>query len=743
MNRVFGLVIVLSVCLCSTGLRGQDTASPQPEPGMIALNFPENLELKALIDYVGQRRGINFIYDQSIVNKRVTIKAPKSIPADSLMTLLDSTLKMNGLAMTETEVEGMLRIDTAKASLLADSVGPHAGADAMPAARPTLAVTRVFELEHGKPSEVNAVVAPFLSSTTAANVTPLDEHRLLIITDYATNMKRIESMISLIDRPKREVRIKFVSVIHLDANELVEQANTLLKSKNQAPTLPAAKAAGGARLAAIERTNQVAIIGTDSEVAEAGKLVASLDVPLGLETKVYAFKVVSPEQVDRLVNELIGEGAAKRLYKSAVDTQSNLLIATTTPQTHEQIESLRRSLDKPLEDSQSPIRFYKLENAKATDVLLTLQNIEGDTGLTDVTIDGVSTEQEPSEPAELPITGPTEDEVNNRRAPGAFGDEVLAGLSGDVVELRNARVLADEPTNTIIVVAQPSMHPIYEKLIKRLDVRRPQVLVEATVVAIDTSDGFSLGVEFNSREGADGGTLFNFTQFGLSTRDPSTGELTLVPGLGFTGALLDADIAEVIIRALETDVRAKVVSRPSVLINDNATGQLESASEEPFESVNANAQVATTSFGGFASAGTNIIVTPQISEGDYLRLEYDITLSSFGDDGTDSLPPSRQTNRLTSEATIPDGHTIVVGGLTRENFMESVDRVPILGSIPVLDLAFSNRKKNRSQVTLFVFIRAVVLRDDKFKDLKILSGDAAALAGLAGDYPISQPLVIE
>jgi type II secretory pathway component GspD/PulD (secretin) len=152
--------------------------------------------------------------------------------------------------------------------------------------------------------------------------------------------------------------------------------------------------------------------------------------------------------------------------------------------------------------------------------------------------------------------------------------------------------------------------------------------------------------------------------------------------------------------------------------------------------------VATTSFGGYSSAGTVISVTPQISEGDHLKLKYEITLSSFDEDRTETLPPARQTNSLTSEATIPNGSTIVVGGLTWENVSETVDRVPLLGRVPLLEYAFSSRNHSARQTTLFVFIRAVVLREDRFESLKVLSSDAARRAGLGDDRPAREPAEI-
>jgi general secretion pathway protein D len=726
----------IGLTLAALGAAARAADAPEPAPGRVVLNFPENVDLKTLIDYVGKRQGVNFLYDEQIGNQRVTIKAPTAVPADSLMTLLDSALRMKGLAMSATDVPGLMRIEAGKA-VTASSIGPYTAADPRVEARPTLAVTRVFQVRHVTAQRAEEVIKPFLSAPTA-NFTAVPEHDLMIVTDYATNLRRLEELLALVDRPGREALVRFVAVTHLEAAAMAQRVTQLLAAKAKARGAAAPAAARSATVLAEERTNQVVVVGGPEDVEEVTALLRSLDVPLGLEARIYALTAASPEHLDRLARELIGDLAAKRLYRAAADRDARLLIVTATPEIHKQVEALRQAMERPAGEAQSPIRFYKLKNAKAADVLATLQSIEGGRGLGAVSVDGVSAER-PAPPQPF-LRGPTEAEVNRRAPGGAAGAAPPPAL-----RLPNARVMADEASNTIIIVAEPSIQAVYEKLIARLDVRRPQVLVEATVVAIDTTNDFSLGVELSNAAAVNGskGTLLTFSSFGLSTVDAATGALTLKPGTGFNGALLGADIANVVIRALETDSRAKVLSRPSVLINDNATGTLVSESEEPFTTVTASGVAgATTSFGGFASAGTTIKVTPQISEGDHLKLVYEITLSSFGDERTDVLPPARQTNALTSEATIPDGHTIVVGGLTRETLSDRVDRVPLLGRIPILEYLFTSRSKDAQRITLFVFIRAVILRDDKFEDLKVLSCEAAGRVELGGDHPTSEPIEV-
>src|SRR5205823_3689722 len=105
---------------------------------------------------------------------------------------------------------------------------------------------------------------------------------------------------------------------------------------------------------------------------------------------------------------------------------------------------------------------------------------------------------------------------------------------------------------------------------------------------------------------------------------------------------------------------------------------------------------------------------PHISAGDYLQLDYSIELSSFTGQASGDLPPPSQKNAVESTVTIPDGYTIVVGGLSVKNLTAAVNTLPIIGDIPVLGWLFGTRSQTKSDTTLFVFIRPVILRDDRF-----------------------------
>ena len=177
-------------------------------------------------------------------------------------------------------------------------------------------------------------------------------------------------------------------------------------------------------------------------------------------------------------------------------------------------------------------------------------------------------------------------------------------------------------------------------------------------------------------------------------------------------------------------------------MNDNATGTLASVTEVPFTSVNASNTVATTSFAGFAEAGTTIEATPRITDDDHLELDFNVSLNSFTGPGGDGIPPPRQTDQVTSSVTVPDGYTVVVGGLTRKNYSVTRDTVPFIDNIPLVRELVATQTKAQSQTTLFVFLKPVILRDDKFRDLKFLSDRDLAASTEPGNFPLTEPLLM-
>jgi type II secretory pathway component GspD/PulD (secretin) len=808
-------IALYAVLAVPTAFAGEPAsgASPTPKPAagdenLIQLNFPENLEVKALVDFIGKRLGMNILYDDAVVRKRITIAAPAKVPTESLLGLLQSVLKMTGLALVDSDQPGWKKIVSAQ-SLLSVSGRIQEDPQRLTATEAALAVTQVFPLKHVSTSYIEQMIKPFLSAP-GGNSFSVEDQRLVIVTDYAENLRRAAQMIELLDRPGKKGTVKFVNLKNREAADLAKQVNALLQEKRR---VGGGEKAGppGISITHEPRTNQIVVISTEGTETDALELIQTLDVPTGQQTRTYRVQNISPQRIDKLARDSFGsDGQAP--YKATVDPDSGLLIITAPSAIHEKIAALIQELDVAAPQQQGYVRFYRLVNVSAADVLATIRALEGqEGGLVSLSLEqgGVGTEgaAQPPRPAlgvgpnvppgppgaELPKPpaykpppekgsgasgsgssgGPSGGPTSGTPAPagpptpatlpgmssvptsvvslsgvpsgpGAPGQAARAGAVGqaNVARTRNAVVAVDTNTNSIIVVAPPAVQAIYKQLIDALDKRRPQVMIEVTMVTLDTSDNFSLGIELSAENTRPDLRWLTFSSFGLSTLDLTTAVPTILPGAGFNGVVLDPGTANVVIRALATNARAKVLSAPRILVNDNNAGTLTSVAESPFTSVNASSTVATTSFAGYASAGTTVAVTPHISEGDYLRLDYSLTLNSFTGTAAGGVPPPRQTNSIDSKVVVPDGHTVIVGGLKRQDLSDTVNKLPFIGDIPGLGLLFSNVTKRTTESSLFVFIRPVILRDDQFKDLKYLSEIDSQKAELPSRLPTSRPMGI-
>ncbi|MBX2852341.1 MAG: hypothetical protein KTR15_11415 [Phycisphaeraceae bacterium] len=720
---------------------------------MIEFNPPPEMPLDVLIKMVSDELSLKVLYDEKVGNQRVRLLLGEKIPKSSMRGILESALRMKGFALVEGDQPGWLSVVEAK-DLLDIAPPPEDAGEAAEGQKPTAALTRVFRLEHVDPKQIEQIVKPYLTQP-GGNLQVIEAQRLLIVTDYTPRVSRIGKVLELLDKPARQVEARFYEMKHIDAAEATAELIRILQATRRAERADTAGQQGGSLQIEIvqqERTNRLVMIGEPERLDEALRLIASIDVDLGLKTQLYRFKNVSPGKVDALVQNLIEPSAKKRLYRSSADEENGLLVVTTTPNIHEKVASVQTDLDREIEATQPVLRYYKLKNAKAEEVLSTVQQLSGETVLL------------PGTAVRAASPGAANDDRERVGVPDNVYENQLGGsidprLPVDVrrpqepdqgvvsfassVQTEDATLVLDVNTNTIIVLAEGARQDFYEGLIKQLDKRRPQVMIEVTLVALNTSDGSSLGVEISRTGDADDEPrVLSFSNFGLSdSTDPA--DLLAVSGLGFNGVILSDDIANVVIRALKTDGSSKVFSTPKLLVNDNASGTLSSTLDIPFLSLNTVDGVQRETVGGSSDAGTSIELSPQISEGDHIKLGYSIEFSSFGEGGSDTLPPPKSSQNVSSEVTIPDGQTVVIGGLSSSDYGESISRVPILGNIPILEYLMSSRSRSNSETTFFVFIKPLILRGDDFEDLKYLSRRDLTEAGLPGNYPQSGPLLME
>lgn len=708
--------------------RGQ---SPPPAEDLVLIDFPDQIDLQVMVDYVGKTLGVRFIYTEEIKSQKVELRpAPVQIPRAQLLSLLASLLRARELVLVE-ESPGFYRI------LKADQATHHVPGILPSGTRAQTdspkVVTQVLSVPSGDVKGVAEKLGAYLSSPKAGLI-PLPESGRIIVTDTESRIALLTELITFFDGGVRDIAVRTVTLPSVDATGLAAQVSAILgethklrQSSGAPPSIRADIVPGS-----------LVLVGRDEQLDEAEALIRRFAPSVAdLTTKSFTPRYISLERAKKLIEHVVlapgsGVGAPASIYD---DAGGGRLFITAEPATLTAIEKLFEVEDLPHPETQRPLRVYRPQHRKVSEMLATISQLLGESlewstqESSDLTRADRPTappgpnrppaspgagQQPPMPPAQEPVKVAAEPSRTQLRVQGK--DYVLTG---------------DEHTNSILAIGTREFHAQLESLIEDLDQRRPQVLIEMTLVAITMSDSLDLGVELETLDLGDAWDYLTFSNFGLSTIDVATGERTLLPGVGGNGVLIGPDETPILMRALATKAKAKVISTPKLLVSDNARGTLRNVDEAPFTSVNASDTVATTSFAGFESAGTTLSVTPHISQGAYLALDYELSFSNFtGTSSAAAIPPPRSTNSFTSTVEVPDGYTLITGGLIVENKSDTSSEVPLLGRIPVIGLLFQNNGRKNTKTKIFAFIRPTILRDDEFEALKLITLQDVERAGM-------------
>jgi len=560
----------------------------------------------------------------------------------------------------------------------------------------------------------------------------------LLVVGTSTDVEKVKALVSMVDVYCDNMVLEVIDLKYADSEVLAETLQQLFQegnSKNQGTKIPADKTQTGQTpqkstgvnistadillspesklyIKSVGRTNQLIIKAFRTDLEKLRSLIEKLDRYIEPLTQNYQLTYVDASEIFNGLEKILDFGIRsreprRRNEKSQGLTlieKTNSILLTGPPSAHRIMTSIMEEIDKPGTYESGMIRIYKLENADVGEVAKTVSDlIRTDTRERDDTTEVKFAKSAFREGSQPPVA------------------QELAKTEEFVPQIE-ARVSLSKSTSSIVVQATAKQHRELEKLIKELDTRRRQVLIEAMIVEVTNTDNLSLGVEL-SHASID---ALAFSAFGLSTNvDPVSGTRDIIVSPGATAAVLRPDKIQAIIQTLKQDGNAKITSAPRILVNDNAVGFTNSIAEEPTTQTNLGETTTTTSFAGFVEAGTQFAITPHISENDYLRVEYEITLNSFGTKPTDpSIPPPRNTSSIHSEATVPNGFTIVVGGLQTTEESENVDKVPLLGDIPILEWVFKNTKIEKQYKTTYLFITPHIMESEDFTDLKEVSKKA-------------------
>lgn len=636
---------------------GGDRTTITPD-GLVNLDF-QDVEIATVIDTIARLTNRNFVYDDR-VRGRVTIISPTPIPIEQAYTAFESVLQVKGFTTVEAPggVIKVIPIRDAKET----SVDTRSGLAAPDTDR---FVTRLIPLRYIDAEAVSNTLKPLVSKEAALVAYPATN--TIILTDSAANINRILEILQAIDVETYKEDLAMIRVQYADAQTLAEQL---------------------------------------SEVFGGEVSATSGATPAAARVQPRVRRAVQAAQPD-------ATSGPRSQVRIITDVRTNALIILAARSTLDEMRALIRRLDVPVE-GQGRIQVYYLKHAVAEELAETLNGLlGGGTG-------GGTAAQ----------------------AAAAAGNIALQQLRA-ISELSNAvsSLTADVATNSLVIQASPEGFETLRKVIELLDIARPQVLVEALIMEVGVNDNTELGLSWVLQFGGPD-TAFTITQ----AVDSLTGGLlknpgrnpkgdTLPPAAGPAGkfsasiAYVDGDnFIQAVLNATASDGNVNIISAPHILTSDNEeaeilvgdnipiiTNRVQSASgivTDPDQQSN----LATSVNVERQDIGVTLRVTPQITEGDSLRLEIfqeitDLNTAIQGSVGDQNqVGPALSNRRIENVVVVRDGRTVVIGGLVRDNLSDTRNQVPWLGDVPVLGWLFKNQTTKLLKTNLLVFITPYIIR---------------------------------
>jgi general secretion pathway protein D len=454
-------------------------------------------------------------------------------------------------------------------------------------------------------------------------------------------------------------------------------------------------------LAAYPAGNILIISDRASNVNRMIRIIRRIDQVGDQDVEIVQLRDASATEVVRVMNSLYQGAAAAQEggspMKVVADERSNSVLISGDQNQRLRIRALVAHLDTPLETG-GDTRVRYLHYANADKIAPKLK--EQMTGI--------------AQAAAGTTTG---------GAPGA-------GASPAALAEKNSLIWADPANNALVITAPPKVMRQIMAIIDKLDIRRPQVLVEAIIADVDVSKDAELGVNWAAfSQGSNvpiagfvspiaGSSIVDLAQ---AVENPANVTTNLLSGttLGI-GKIGGAGVNfAAVLRALSTDTHTNVIATPSTVTMDDQEAELKVAQEVPFvtgqfTSTGSASNGAVNPFQTIQNqeVGTILKVTPTISaEGTAVMMKLSIESSNLAPTSTSTTNPTTNKRTVTTNALIEDGGVLVLGGLTQETNTKTEAKVPLLGSIPIIGLAFKTRSNTIEKSTLMIFLRPKILRD--------------------------------
>ena len=475
-----------------------------------------------------------------------------------------------------------------------------------------------------------------------------------------------------------------------DSDELVTKVITLnyVPAAQLVPILRPLVPQQG-HLAAYNPTNTLIVTDHAANIKRLILIIRSIDRPESDELEIIPLKHASASELVRILNSLQTTGAAKSPQSDKIilasDDRTNSILMSGERSARLKIRATIAHLDTPLENEAGNTHVIYLKYAKAEDIVTILT--------------GVQKKQEQ-----------TDKKVAIKKA---------SGTGADAVDIQ-----ADEATNALIITAGPDVVRRMKSIIRQLDIRRAQVLVESIIAEISNNKGkeFSSQFALGGKESGNDQVPVGLSNFGgsagiigLFSGDPQTIAGSVGDGLTFGFGSDQGNRFAFLLKALNSDAATNILSTPSIVTMDNQEAEIVIAQNVPFVtgSFTTAADGASNPFQTVErqDVGITLKVTPQINDGDTIKLDIQQEVSNVSASATSSGDIITNKRSITTSVLVEDGEILVLGGLIDDTMRDNVSKVPLLGDIPLLGWLFRSHSTSKEKQNLMVFMRPSIMRD--------------------------------
>lgn len=444
-------------------------------------------------------------------------------------------------------------------------------------------------------------------------------------------------------------------------------------------------------------SNSVVMSGRASDLERLAAIIKRMDRSNEKHIEVIPLKYADAKKVVQTIQGLDktsgGPGKIIRTgNKVSADERTNSLLVSGDLATRERIRDIVRKLDIA-KKSEGNTRVIYLRYAKATDLVKVLQGL-------------------------------SKNEVITNKSGKAKTARTSAASSSSA---GNIDIQADDASNSLIITAEPDVLSNLQRVIKKLDVRRAQVMIETIIAEVGTNLSATLGVQFgfnglgdnNDKTGPVGGTTFTGAGGNNLASIIATKGASLAPGavLGIGGKINGRQFVT-LLDALASDGATNILSTPTLVTMDNEEAEIIVGQNIPlitgsFSNVGTNGTTPTNPFQTIQrqDVGLTLKVKPQINEGTSIRLAISQEVSSLAAGVTGAADLITNKRSITTNVMVEDGEVLVLGGLIEDTFRDSQEKVPVLGNLPVVGGLFRHGSTSKEKQNLMVFIHPVILRD--------------------------------